>query len=235
MLYELCYYLALSGSLCLSAAGLTYHFNRPLFNQTVRKVAWKGLNVYHDITTFVSAFYDETTPEEVKDIVEDVSKNTILSYSLFDGSTAITSYIPPMHDLLFYRRLISNKTYCKRINEDEDINTLDIVPVKKPFLQVELKYKDKSLDIHKYLNTFYVKDNHILDKLFLQWYVKYWFLLDLDEEYTIHIIDNEVNMFTLNSTQSILLEGDKYLIINTCDDPTENKEEEKEEEEEEKA
>lgn len=222
MLYELCYYIALSGSLCLSLVGLTYHFNRPLFNQTVAKVTWNGLNVYHDITTFVSAFYNEATP--VKDIVEDVSKNTILSYSLLDGSTSMTSYIPPMHDLLFYRRLISDKTYCKRINEDEDINTLEITPVKKPFLQVELKYKEKSLDIHEHLNAFYVRDNHILDKLFLQWYVKYWFLLDLDDEYTINIIDQDVNMFTLNPTQSILLEDDKYLIINTCDVPTENEE-----------
>ena len=147
----------------------------------------------------------------------------------------MTSYIPPMHDLLFYRRHISNKPYCKRINEEEDINTLEIVPVKKPFLQVELKYKDKSLDIHEHLNTFYVRDNHILDKIFLQWYVKYWFLLDLDDEYTINIIDQDVNMFTLNPTQSILLEDDKYLIINTCDVSTENEEEVEEEEEEDEA
>ena len=231
MLYELCYYVALSGSFCLSLVGLTYHFNRPFFNQTLAKVTWNGLNVYHDITTYISTFYDETTPETPMETAEDVSQNTILSYSLLDGSTAMTSYIPPMHDLLFYRRLISNKTYCKRINETEDINTLEILPVKKPFLQVELKYKDKSLDIHEHLNTFYVRDNHILDKIFLQWYVKYWFLLDLDDEYTINIIDQDVNMFTLNPTQSILLEDDKYLIINT-DNNTQNESSSEQESEE---
>jgi len=48
---------------------------------------------------------------------------------------------------------------------------------------------------------------------------KILFSLDLDDEYTINIIDKDVNIFDLTSDQSILLESDKYVVV-TETDPT---------------
>ena len=237
MLYEFCYIMALGGTLCISLAGLTFYINRPLFNRTVYKTAWKGINVYHDITAFMDRYKrdsgkkknksDEKTPSCLdgtisgdEDDDEDISvNNTILSYTDCDGNTMTTPYIPPIHDLLFVKRKIDDKTYCKRINGDvEDIANLEIVPIDKLFIQVELKQRGKSIDIHEHLQYFYVKNNHILDNVFLKWYLKYWYFLDLEDDYTLSIIDHNVKILKVKSCQSLLLTDGKYVIITNEDD-----------------
>jgi len=228
MLYEFCYYLAIVGTFRLSFVSGTYYFNRPLFNDMSRRAAWKGLGVYHDVTTFISYILEEEEEEDSddEDEFEDASKNTILSYTTHDGKTATLSYIPPINDLLFFKKKIEGDIYCKRISEKEDISNLQIVPVKKQFIQVELKYDDKSVDIHEHLPQFYVQDNHILDELFLKWYMKFWFCLDLPVEYTVNIIDNDVNIFILSSRQSVIFKDDKYVIVSKPIDEDNTKEEE---------
>ena len=207
MLYELCYFMAIGGSFLMTVTSIVYYLNRPLFNRVVSKVTWHGLYAYHNILTF--NLYDQ------KDELDDISSNnSILSYTLCDGKTTTTTYIPPLHDILFVKRKISDKTYCKRINnETETISELQIIPVNKYFIQVELKQGDISVDIHENLHYFYVKNNHILDNSFLKWYLKYWYAMDLAEEYTIHIIDNDVNMVTLRPSQSVVFDDDKYIIV----------------------
>lgn len=216
MLYEFCYYIALTGTACMACAGMTWYFNRPMFDDITRRVGWRSLEIYHDVTTFISSLAEDD--KGGKEELLDVSDNPILSYTSWNGETVTTACIPTMHDLLFYKRTIDGKTYCKRINKDDDISTLQISPITKPFIQVELKYGgDTCLDIHEYLDVFYVEGNHILDKQFLQWYLKYHFSLDLDDEYTINIIDKDVNIFNLTSDQSILLESDNYVVVTETD------------------
>ena len=216
MLYTLCYYTALAGSLGMSLVCMTYYFNRPLFDNMSRRAAWKGLEVYHDVTSFMDEFMkvvEEEEDSDDEDEYEDASKNTILSYTTHDGKTASLSYIPPINDLLFFKKKIGGQLYCKRIDANDDITQLSLTPLKKQFIQVELKYDDKSVDIHDHLQQFYLKDNHIFDELFLKWYVKFWFFLDLPKEYTVNIIDSDVNIFTLLPKQSIVFEDDKYVIV----------------------
>lgn len=214
MFYTLCYYTALAGSIGVSFACMTYYFNRPLFNDMSRRIAWKGLEFYHDVTVFVGNIFNEERDEdsEDEDEIKDASENNILAFTTHDGKTASLSYIPPINDLLFYKKKIKGKVYCKRISAGDDIRSLLLVPLKKQFIQVELKYGGKSLDIHEHLQQFYLEDNHILDELFLKWYLKFWFFFDLPEEYTINIIDNDVNIFTLSQNQSIIFNDDNYII-----------------------
>ena len=148
MLYEFCYIMALGSTLCMTLAGFTFYINRPLFNRTVYKVTWKGINVYHDITAFMDRYKrdsgkkkdepEEKTPscldgtisgdedaddDDDDDDDDDISvsnANTILSYTDCDGNTMTTPYIPPIHDLLFVKRKINDKTYCKRINNETE-------------------------------------------------------------------------------------------------------------------
>lgn len=214
MLYTLCYYTALAGSFGISVAGITFYFNRPLFDNISRRVVWKGLEVYHDITIFIENIMkvDEEEEEEENNDMKDTSKNNILSYTTHDGKTASLSYIPPINDLLFYKGKVSGNVYYKRITANDDIDNLTLMPLKKQFIQVELKYDDKSLEIHEHLDHFYLEDNHILDKVFLKWYLKFWFFLDLPKEYMIHIIDKDVNIFTLEQNQSIVFADDTYVL-----------------------
>ena len=59
----------------------------------------------------------------------------------------------------------------------------------KPFLQVEFEQNEKKKEIHEHLHYFYVKGNKLFDKNFLKWYLKYWFQVDLSDNYILHIID----------------------------------------------
>ena len=88
----------------MSLACMTYYFNRPLFDTISRRAAWKGLEVYHDVTSFIDRLMKVVEEEESDDEDEykDASKNTILSYTTHDGKTASLSYIPPINDLLFF-------------------------------------------------------------------------------------------------------------------------------------
>ena len=180
-----------------------------------RRIAWKGLEMYHDVTLFIENIMkneDEDEDDEDDDELNDASENNILSYTTHDGKTATLSYIPPINDLLFFKGKIKGKAYCKRITAGDDITNLSLVPLEKQFIQVELKYDGKSVDIHEHLQQFYLEDNHILDELFLKWYLKFWFFLDLPTQYTINVIDNDVNIFTLSQKQSIIFNDNKYIV-----------------------
>ena len=122
----------------------------------------------------------------------------------------MTRYAPDNADIIFMKRKIGEKTYCKRISKDDDIKDIKFDPVESPFIQVELKQNDETLEIQEHLNYFYIENNVILDSIFLKWYMDYWFSVPLAEEYEVHIIDDNVNIFTLSPAQSILIQKDGY-------------------------
>ena len=64
----------------------------------------------------------------------------------------------------------------------------------------------KKKEIHEHLHYFYVKGNKLFDKNFLKWYLKYWFQIDLEDDYKLNIIDHEINIIQLNPDQHIILE-----------------------------
>ena len=64
MFYTLCYYTALAGSFGISLAGITFYFNRPLFDDVSRRMAWKGLELYHDITMFIENIMKKSPDED---------------------------------------------------------------------------------------------------------------------------------------------------------------------------
>ena len=206
MLYEFCYYLALTGTLCITAAGATYYYNKNAFYKIASAIGTNGLYLYHDIITFLKGHEGQGKSYDISKDLEETEDDALLSYSSDVGETAMTRYAPDNADIIFMKRKIGDKTYCKRINKNDDIKNLKFDPVdQNPFIQVELKQNDKTLEIQEHLNHFYIVDNVILDSVFLKWYMDYWFSVQLAEKYEVHIIDHNVNIFTLSPTQSILI------------------------------
>ena len=211
MLYEFCYYLALTGSVCVTAAGATYYYNKKVFYKIASAIGTNGLYLYHDIITFLKTYDNQGKSNDISKDLEETDDDDLLSYSSDNGETAMTKYAPDNADIIFMKRKIEDKTYCKRINKNDDIKNLKFEPANIPFIQVELKQNDKTLEIQEHLNYFYIVDNVILDSVFLKWYMEYWFAIPLAEEYKVHIIDNNVNIFTISPAQSILITKDGYV------------------------
>ena len=87
--------------------------------------------------------------------------------------------------------------------------------IEKPFIQIELCQNEGKTSIHKKLEGFYLKDNTLLDESFLNWYVKTFYGLLLDDNYKLSIIDSDINMFKIEKGQYIELnEKKQYQLVN---------------------
>jgi hypothetical protein len=87
---------------------------------------------------------------------------------------------------------------------------------KKHFMSVELSAYDKTYEIHlDNNNNYYLENNEVLFYEFLQYilYNDHGTYLNLDEKYTITIVDNDCNIVTLDRTQYIKFSSNKYEII----------------------
>ena len=76
--------------------------------------------------------------------------------------------MPLHHDLVFIKKKIDDTIYCKRVKESQNLHSLSFNIIKKPFIQVEIDYNDKKIEIQEHLKHFYLENNIILDFLFIQ-------------------------------------------------------------------
>ena len=129
-------------------------------------------------------------------------------------------------DLMFIKKTEKEEEYYKRIENKNELNNeeVEFEILEKPFLQIELIQEDieggtTRMSIHKKLDNFYLEGNKILDKIFLQWYLFTFMDITLNENYTLHVIDSDVNMFTLKNKYIKLKKKDEkeklYNIIET--------------------
>ncbi len=127
-------------------------------------------------------------------------------------------------DLLFLKIVLKKsgdknekkEKYYYRLDVNEIITDLDVNERKtdKQFLQIELVDIETNVvtDIHHNLNSFYLVGNKILDKMFLKWYLDYFYNLKLPDNYKLQIFDKNVNMFSMNENNSIVLTEKAYKI-----------------------
>jgi hypothetical protein len=143
-------------------------------------------------------------------------EETNTSYDfLFDS--LINDEIKQNMDLIFLKiRLEDNKnvSYLRIGKENMENVEFNNKVIEKQFLQVELEYKESKqvIDIHHNLERFYVSGNKILDKLFLKWYLNYFYQKDLTENYELKIFDKNINLITITDKQIIVFNDDGYTV-----------------------
>lgn len=87
---------------------------------------------------------------------------------------------------------------------------------KKHFMSVELSAYDKTYEIQMDTNNdYYIEDNEVLFFEFVQYilYNEHGTYLNLDEKYTITIVDSDCNIVTIDRTQYIKFSNNNYDII----------------------
>jgi len=90
-----------------------------------------------------------------------------------------------------------------------------MVPCVRHFLQVECVMGKEKYDIHEHISKYYITNNMIMDEIFMRYFMKHWYDVELDEDYKLKIIDKNVNLLTLEKNQKILLGKDDYIKLKT--------------------
>jgi hypothetical protein len=231
MLYDLCYYILLP----LTASIGTWCMIYP--NQAKSKLAvysWKFSMFYVECVDLKNQILEKVydfnpDPEydssyDSEDEEQECKKNLLYNDKLgnnyitnkFDESTfdKIRDFDPR---IMFIRKKIVGDYCYKRTIDPLNFDSEYISIEDKPFIQVEYVTKnddgEKILDIHSNLTGFYVNGNALLDYEFLNWFLPYYYDIEVGKEYEIRVFDKDVNMFTLSSEQHIMIENDSYKIV----------------------
>jgi hypothetical protein len=95
----------------------------------------------------------------------------------------------------------------------ENINKIDEIKLEKDKLFLQVTYNDNNnneVEIHNKIKFFAVEGNEILSKKFLLWFMKQYYNIDIQDDYRIGIIDNDVNMFDIKNFMSIKIKKNTY-------------------------
>ena len=233
-MYQLLMYIGYLTSISLSGAGLLYCCNKEKFYELTEKIGWNSVRYYHKINIEMRKFINNM---ENKNLASHTSKedneneDEYQFVGINSGSTFKCDFSELKEDkkdyiestdfdLMFLCKKSEEKTLWKRImqkSELENTNIFDFVEESKPFLQIEYCEKTNESDvnkteIHQEMPKFYIKNNKILDNTFLKWYLFKFMSMNIGDDYYLHIIDKDINMFKMEKEQLCTLSNDEYKI-----------------------
>ena len=134
------------------------------------------------------------------------------------NDNTITEALKRAPSIIFIRNTIGGEEYYKRTLAPSNKDSYSDVFFEKPFIQIEYIGEGGEIyDIHKYLTSFYVNGNAILDRVFLEWYLSYFYDKSCSEKYTLRIIDKDINMFDIQPDQTVILRNDMYEVTKVMD------------------
>lgn len=205
----------------LVGGSIMYMLDKERVKSCVYDACWGSIRMYTKLKICFKKNY--------KPLLENTSSNTIEKETIPDTllihdvktkksqikllSEEITN--DDLTTLNFYQQYKDGQVYFKRFNTVEDLEYVSKNDVldEKHFLQIELEQDNMRLEIQEHLIHFNIENNQILDRDMLSFYLNKWYNIELAEEYILHIIDNNVKLFTLSPQQSILINNDTYNII----------------------
>tara|TARA_Y100001936_G_C16041153_1_gene651641 strand:+ start:713 stop:1492 length:780 start_codon:yes stop_codon:yes gene_type:complete len=248
MFSEILNYFVIPTMVSLGAFGVFYILNPDTANKVIKNVAWESVKMYSKASIYLenlaqSSSTDEDFIDNDNDDFEEIKP--LLSYYDFDDGLEVQmgcdyetlpqewwNVIEENVDLIILKNENPTELFKTFKNHKKftsaDNNNWD--KVEKQFVQVELLQNEVCIDIHKYLDSFYINKNILFTPAFLKWYLQKWFNKTLNEDsYTLKIFDKDVNLFNLTPKQYITLTNDGYKIKN-IDDESESEETEDDDE-----
>lgn len=204
----------LQGYLFLYLMGMLSKFYK------AKRVTMKTYDKYFKIKDIVYLDSDEEDNDTFKCKLNIMLENDIKFFRLKIKNNKVNIFDKTLLDYLNSEKalfFIENKNQCKEMigkdlldnNLEELINFLkdELLTNLKLFLNIELttgKLTEKKLyDITFEMQKYFVEGNTILSKNFLKNLVKMKFNEDLSDDYTVNIMNQDVEMFTLHSDNKI--------------------------------
>lgn len=232
MLYDLCYYIILPLAAMGASVGTWYMINPDNAKSKLAIFSWKVSMFYVEcveLTNNIVNRFDEFNPNpefDFEDEPESICEKTLL-YNDEIGNNYITNKInaetmEKIQDfnprIMFMRSKIGNEYYFKRTTDPLNTSEYDTLS-NKPFIQVEYVIKngdsEEILDIHGNSAGFYINGNMLMDYEFLNWFLPYYYEIDVKKDYELRVFDKDVNMFTISPKQYIIIENDTYKIVDS--------------------
>tara|TARA_X000000368_G_scaffold216750_1_gene170988 strand:+ start:410 stop:1123 length:714 start_codon:yes stop_codon:yes gene_type:complete len=234
-MWDIVYYLAGVGMIGTIGYGVLWIYDRDMAEDVAQQVSWNSVKAYHKANleyNNLKRWYEVNTRERLDrsddeadaELDEIVQKDIeFLGYNESDDTTFTSDEIEDNEyiqennfDLMFLiKKGENNKLYKRILDKNEISEDIKMEKTVKPFIQIELCQNENKTSIHKHLENFYIEDNKILDKTFMKWYVKTFYSVLLDEDYTLSIIDSDVNMLKINKDQHVILTQNKKYTLET--------------------
>jgi len=157
--------------------------------------------------------YQNINPYTTSDVSKDYYYNNCISY-FGKMATSIAKCDDNVVETMVTMKL-DDGVFNKSFNKNTENTTYSNTRVKSQFLTIEYTHpKMKDRIIIELDKDIYFTDNIILSSLFIKRYLEYQpeeFIFD--EDYTVNLMDNNINMITLSYSQSVLLSDNSYKVI----------------------
>lgn len=211
MLGDVFYYTSLGMIGIASSIGLISIVNPDLG----KRIFWNAVKGYHYVRIEldkVKKGYDNIKLTTVKSEEMPILKNTYIGYKVSDGSEYSCKRLEEWYEygekfdleIVIHKDDKDDECY-KIVNDNNKIDNENFEKLEPIFIQVEIEQLGERTSIHDYLKPFYLDNNIVLDENFLKWYLNKFYGMVLNNEYTLHIIDNSINLFKINEKQKIYL------------------------------
>jgi hypothetical protein len=167
---------------------------------------------------------DKDTVEEYFDFSKDENVCQEYMNNYFEMAIALAIQNQEPNNAILIMRY-ENKTRCNIIEPREPPNVFDYSASNAKFIAIEYKHPAMKEAIPIELDrSWFLSGNQLLSDVFVRRYLDYQPTpFYYDETYTITLIDNNMNIITIDNTQYVMLEKDNYRIIKReFDDNTES-------------
>ena len=121
------------------------------------------------------------------------------------------------YDLVLYKEPTKNyDTYnVLRLYETQLIgNGVEYNISNIKFMDIKIIFNREKYNVDFSLDNFYINGNIILDRVFIQWYLKRYYGITIQDadHYTCHIMDHDINFIKLTPDNYILIEENGYIL-----------------------
>lgn len=208
MFRELIYY----SSVFTLSGFLGYQILNYLNPSLTGSILYNSVKTYHYCRRELDKALDKYNYDTIKDVKKEVELkpvNTYVGYKVVDDTTHTCTDVKNNYlntenfDLMIVIHDDNENKYYKILSEKNDLENCSFRSGKPIFLQVEIEQYGKRISIHEHLKNFYLEHNTILDKVFLEWYLKQFYSVNLSNDYKIHIIDDNINVFSIDKDRGI--------------------------------
>jgi len=159
------------------------------------------MQIFASIEIYISNMYKQVIKHY--DIVLLIKNNKIVNkIFLSEVDKNITNC-----DFLIYETYINDKLCHYFVEDIDNFDPNDLKFSVSPFISAEISLKDVKVDLTSF-NYFFIENNEIYKKYQLAFYLKLFHNVEIDDDYSIVVLDKDVQMKEIKSSQYVVIKNE---------------------------